>query len=403
MTKALAPNAAAYDTIFETKHHLMKVSETFPYKPAVLREYDTLDKPWYIEYYVWDQAADKLRRKRMVLAQNSAKARRLEAARYIALIDSRLREGWILNPRTPAPKDITTHSLLTEAVAYYLLYTKNTTSARTWRGYTSDFKHLLSFLEEHGLSRIKIKDFSSMSAHRWLDWLTIYKKIANRRRNNLKAVASTMFNFYVERHILGTNPMHGIAKLPTVSQKHRPFAEEDIVRYKAHCLQHDPQLWLFVNFIYYCMIRPGVELRCLKVGDILPKTIQIRGENSKNKTSQHIRIPAALEAMISSYGIRQAPADYYVFSLGGPGPHCVGRNYFYKKNLAVLQALNIQDGAHDLYCWKHTGVIALFKRTQNIELIREQCRHSDIGTTQEYLRDLGLFFDYDGVNDFPAI
>lgn len=403
MTKVLPTNSAAFDTIFETKHHLMKVSERFPYKLAVLREYDTLDKPWYVEYYVWDQAADKLRRKRMVLAQTSAKARRLEAARYIPMIDDRLRDGWILNPRTPAPKDITPHSLLTEAVAYYLLYSKNTNSARTWRGYTSDFKHLLAFLEAHQLTRLKLKDFTRPTAHRWLDWLTIYKKIAARRRNNLKAVAGTMFNFYVDRKILDTNPMLGIGKLPTVSQKHRPFAEEDIVRYKAHCLQHDPQLWLFVNFIYYCMIRPGVELRCLKVGDILAKTIQIRGENSKNKTSQHVRIPAALEAMISQAGLRKAQPDHYVFSLGGPGAHCVGRNYFYKKNLAVLQALDIQDGAHDLYCWKHTGVIALFKATQNIELIREQCRHADIGTTQEYLRDLGLFFDYDGVDEFPAI
>lgn len=403
MTKVLQFNSQAFDTIFETKHNLMKVSERFPYKAAVLREYDSLDKPWYVEYYVWDQAADKLKRKRMVLAQTSKKARRAEADKFIPLLNERLADGWILNPRTPAPTEVTEHSLLTEAVAYFLLYSKSTNSDRTWRGYTSDFKHLLAFLEVHQLTRIKLKDFSRASAHRWLDWLTIHKKMANRRRNNLKAVAGTMFNFYVERKLLATNPMHGIGKLPTVSQKHRPFAVEDIARYKAHCLEHDPQLWLFVNFIYYCMIRPGVELRCLRVADIQEKTILIRGVNAKNDKTQHVRIPAALEALIVEYALRQAHPEHYVFSLGGPGPKCVGRNYFYKKNLAVLQALDIQDGAHDLYCWKHTGVIALFKRTQNIELIREQCRHADIGTTQEYLRDLGLFFDYEGVDEFPAI
>jgi len=396
-------NSQAFDIIFESVHNLIQVPESFPYKPARLALSDSLEKPWYVEYYVWDQSADKLRRKRMVLAQATAKARRLEAANIIPEINQRLATGWVMNPKKAAPEEVTAQSKLVEAVEFYLLYCKNTTKTRTYRGYISDFKHLYEFLRVHQLERIRLKDFSEISANRWLDWLIIYKQMANRRRNNLKATASTMFNFYLKRKLVAANPFSQVYKLPTVARKHQPFAEHDIKAFKEHCSEHDPQLWLFVNFIYYCFIRPGVELRCLRVSDISEKTILIRAENSKNKRAQHIRIPQALEHMIVENKLRTYPPNHFVFGLGGPAEKCVGRNYFYKKNLAVLEAIGLDQGPHDLYCWKHTGVIALFKHTQNLELIREQCRHADIGTTQEYLRDLGLFFDYKEVEGFPAI
>jgi integrase len=75
----------------------------------------------------------------------------------------------------------------------------------------------------------------------------------------------------------------------------------------------------------------------------------------------------------------------------------------YNKHRRILKLCEFENKKIDMYSWKHTGVIALFQATQNIELIRQQCRHSDISTTQKYLRDLGLFIDYEQINKFPAI
>jgi integrase len=172
---------------------------------------------------------------------------------------------------------------------------------------------------------------------------------------------------------------------------------------KAAICESDPQLWLFICFIYFIFIRPGEELRRLRVRDIRQKTIVVMGEAAKNSQTEHIMIPAALEAIIVENNLRDLPEDYYIFSKNRrPGTHLLGKNNFYKRHLIFLKSMKF-DQPHDLYGYKHTGVISLFLATQNIELIRKQCRHADIATTEKYLRDLGLFINYDEINKFPAI
>jgi integrase len=46
-----------------------------------------------------------------------------------------------------------------------------------------------------------------------------------------------------------------------------PIHEFDIEIFKQE-LVNDPQLWLAVQFQYYCALRPGRELRLLKIKDI---------------------------------------------------------------------------------------------------------------------------------------
>ncbi|MBD2704777.1 hypothetical protein IC229_29355 [Spirosoma sp. BT702] len=68
----------------------------------------------------------------------------------------------------------------------------------------------------------------------------------------------------------------------------------------------------------------------------------------------------------------------------------------------MLDYLGFPPG-YDLYGWKHTGVIALYMATKDMKLIQQQCGHSTITQTDEYLRDLGLFLDYDILDTFPPL
>jgi hypothetical protein len=49
------------------------------------------------------------------------------------------------------------------------------------------------------------------------------------------------------------------------------------------------------------------------------------------------------------------------------------------------------------------GVIALYKATKDLMLVKEQCGHSDISQTVQYLRDLGVFHYSNEINRFPEI
>lgn len=390
---------------FQDTHKLDVMPEKYPFKPCRIADLGgkDLSKPWYVEYYVWDESAGKLRRKRYMLTDNTAKKRYTHGQQVVQEINATLEAGAVVNKKArKSTTEIQQASTLNSAIAYFLSFSEQTTKKRTYQSYFSDLNHLLNFLEKYNLQNTTLSQFTNQHANKFLDDIIVLKKLSTRRRNNLKGTMSTLFNFYRKRKIIEENPFSDIQKLPSVAGKHVAYTPEKLAKFKAVIMREEPQLWLFITFIYYAFIRPGEELRRLRIRDLRKSTINIAGENAKNNTTQHIQIPEALQAIIEENNLRSYPEDFYVFSHGQPGEKLVGKNYFYNKHKVLLKKMGF-DQKHDLYSWKHTGAIALFQATQNIELIRRQCRHSDIATTQKYLRDLGCFIDYDEINKFPAI
>ncbi len=128
------------------------------------------------------------------------------------------------------------------------------------------------------------------------------------------------------------------------------------------------------------------------------------GATAKDNEGEFIDIPLPLEQLIQAQQIRDFPGHYYVFSAEGqPGAEMVGPKYFYRRHVQVLQRISLIDSGHDMYSWKHTGAVALWNATKDIELIRIQARHSDIKQTIEYLRDLGIrLANDDKIHKFPV-
>jgi len=59
--------------------------------------------------------------------------------------------------------------------------------------------------------------------------------------------------------------MEGITKVKANASQAMYFQTKQIQKLKKAIQERDPELWLAVQFIYYCFIRPG-ELRWLKAG-----------------------------------------------------------------------------------------------------------------------------------------
>lgn len=70
----------------------------------------------------------------------------------------------------------------------------------------------------------------------------------------------------------------------------------------------------------------------------------------------------------------------------------------YTHHIKVLDKAKFTDRDYDLYGWKHTGNIALYLATKDIKLVQAQNRHKDMGTTDKYSRDLGVFLDGDALD-----
>ena len=158
------------------------------------------------------------------------------------------------------------------------------------------------------------------------------------------------------------------------------------------------ELYLFVLFQFYCFIRPA-ELRLLQFGDILldEQKILIRGEISKNKKEQYVRIPAPFLSVLLETLTASHPSN---FIFGGKSPR--GINHFALIHRKLLQSQNFDIKRHKLYSWKHSGAVAAVKAGVHIKQLQVQLRHHSLDQVNDYLRQLGVE-DLTDLDKFPAI
>jgi integrase len=185
-----------------------------------------------------------------------------------------------------------------------------------------------------------------------------------------------------------------------------PINEMDIEKFKEQISKKDPQLWLASQFIFYCFIRPGTELRLMKIRwiDFSRKIITIPGEFSKNGKVQPIVVPGHfMKLLIEEYYLNKYDLDFYVFSLyGRPGETPLGKNTLRNRFNSHRDNLGLSKD-YKFYSWKHTGARAASDAGIPVKDIQMQMRHHSLDVTDKYLRKLKGFESEALKNRFPTI
>lgn len=163
----------------------------------------------------------------------------------------------------------------------------------------------------------------------------------------------------------------------------------------------DPQLYLHCLFIYYLAIRPRKELVHVRVDDIFhsERKLAVRGEFAKTDESLFVHIPPKFYPYLEP--LKDLPPTSYIFPAFRDKYRPAGRNTYGRRFREVLDQFGF-DKNYQLYSWKHTGCVAVYKATKNILALRDHCRHRDVSTTQKYLRQLGLDDYEDFYEQFPS-
>lgn len=190
-----------------------------------------------------------------------------------------------------------------------------------------------------------------------------------------------------------------LSTIKSIQTPARYFLPGHVKLIKDYLQEKDPELWLFIQFIFYCFIRPG-ELRRLKYSDLLleEKKILIRSEISKNRKMQYVAIPEAFMTTMHKLGNQRPGAYIFPGRSGKP----VSRNNMWTRHNNMLRELGF---SHEfkLYSWKHTGAVMAVKAGIGVKELQMQLRHHSLDQVNEYLRQMGVW-DMDKLrNNFPEI
>ena len=168
--------------------------------------------------------------------------------------------------------------------------------------------------------------------------------------------------------------------------------------------KHDRQLYLACLTEYCTFVRPGKELRLMKVGDIdfTKGTITVRAENAKNGKKRTLTMPDQLLAEYKAQRIHFADKKLYVFGARKKPdvkPCSVNMlGYRFRK----YRNRNKLSSGYKLYSFKHSGASVLHKSgVVSMREMMDHLGHSNMASSQHYIRSIGAEINQEIKTQFP--
>lgn len=388
------------------------------YKARLVHHNRSLTKKWLIVFYAWDIGLERLVRKRYGKKELNSivdiNERTREADRMVREINHALKEGAYLETSERKTEvsayDFHGYTLL-NAITYVHNFARDIERRKynTLRQYRYLINLVTRFLKQEDLGNgFPLRKLNRAFVNKFTEFMKD-QELSNKTHNG----AVTMLHGAVEklrklddRLFPDKNPVV-FNNLKTVSRVHAAYTEKQLKEFSEAIAPRDPQLLLFIRFIYFTLARPYEEVRSIRVGHISleHRRVLIDGGSAKTGLENYVGISKAFEKTIRDSNILDCPDDHFVFGRDGtPGPKRVGRNFFYKRFRSYMDDLGFKklNDRYTMYSFKHSGAIGLYLESKDIELLRKQCRHTTIAQTSRYLTELGLFTDFSGLDGWKG-
>jgi site-specific recombinase XerC len=354
-------------------------------------------KEWYVGFYCVDPVDGKKKLKRYMLNRiPSVSDRRLRATELIAILTKRLYEGW-----NPWVEDLTERkqTKFDEICDMYNIFLrklveKNIMKQKTYYDYQSRMKMLLEYNNSRAKPILLIYQFDAAYLSDFLDYLLLDRDVSARTRNNYRTWLSAFSSWLMEKKYIDANPAESIRVMAEQDKFRSALSAEELKKLRDFLKEVNKDFLLACMMEYYTFIRPD-ELTHIKIGDIsiTDQKVFVSSTISKNRRDGMVGLNDSLLKLMIDLGVFEKPSHYYLFGKEfkpseEKADSRIFRDYFFKIRALLRWPMNYQ-----FYSLKDSGIRDL-ANAEGIVIARDQARHTDISTTNKYLkRDALLVHD----------
>jgi integrase len=347
-------------------------------------------REWYVIFYAFDPAQNKMRRKRIKLNHiKKISDRRKYADGMLKRLIEKLEHGW--NPWIEEENE-KAFRLFKDVLAQYRayldkMYSDNFYRKHTYRSYMSQLRSIERWNEEKKSPITYIYQFNTTFVRDFLEHVFIERNNSVQTRNNYLHYIRTFSSYLLQHQYIKVNPTDGITSISRRQiKKERVIIEEaDLIRLHKYLEENNRYFLLACYVLHYCFIRPKeMGMIQLKHISLENRTILIPDTVSKNRKSAVVTLPEKVIRLMRDLNIFNHPDTYYLFSdKFMPGKDLCNekqfRNYWTRH---VRKVLKFPD-SYKFYSLKDTGITSMLRKYDTIT-VRDQARHANILMTDKY-------------------
>lgn len=346
-------------------------------------------KNWYVDFTCFDPADGKMRRKKYML-DSIAKIsdRKKRAAEIIANATSRLRSGW--NPWIEASTE-RQYAKFSEVTSLYVSYIEKLTSNNTLKKKTAyDYQSRMNMLLEYNSTRSNpityIYQFDQCYISDFLDYILLDRDSTARTRNNYRTWLSAFCTWLQEKKYIDHNPTERIKALVEGEKRRSALTAPDLTRLKEYLGETNRHFLLACMMEYYTFIRPD-ELSNVRLSDINIKEqkVFISSTISKNRRDGMVGLNDTVIKMMIELEVFENPSHFYLFGKQFKPNAIKADSRIFREYFNKVRAFLKWPNSYQFYSLKDTGIRDL-ANSEGIVVARDQARHSDVATTNRYLK-----------------
>ena len=285
------------------------------------------------------------------------------------------------------------------------LLTKKHLQDKTYETYNSKITIFCNWLEKQGLGENDITTIDTVVLDKFWAFIIDEQKLSKLTVEKYWQIIRSFFNYLIDKKVLRISPVGARPKVKRVCDNSaKPINPKDLEAFKNAIRPNDPQLWLAMQFEFYCYIRPGRELRNMKFYwlNLAQGIITIPAEFAKNGKKENVVIPSHfLKTLKEEFMLQLYDAELYVFSKNAkPGRDPLGKNTLRNRFNRFRDDLGLSK-QYKFYSSKHTGAMMASNNNIPIKDIQMQMRHSSLEITDKYLKRMTVL-DSDALkNNYP--
>ncbi len=285
----------------------------------------------------------------------------------------------------------------------YLSAKKQGLKEKTYSTYVSKLRIFCNYLDNKGFENYDVCEINNKIIIEFFTFLIDVRKLDKLSIEKYMQIIRSYFNFLKKKNQITLNPVFDIVKPPkTKDMAARPINNFDLKILLNSILESDPQLYLACMFQYYLALRPGQELRLLKIKDIdlYNNTVVVCDETSKT-TRRTVDMSEDLVELCHQFYIQTYNRDFFVFGKDRiPGPIQLGKNTLRNRFNRFRDKLNLPD-TYKFYSMKHTGGGKLLESGRTLEELRAHFGHTSILSTDYYVKKHFGNRNKNIINNFP--
>ncbi len=346
-------------------------------------------KNWYVDFTCFDPADGKMRRKKYMLDSISKiSERKKRGAEIIANATSRLRSGW--NPWIEASTE-RQYAKFSEVTSLYIRYIEKLTSNNTLKKKTAyDYQSRMNMLLEYNSTRSNpityIYQFDQCYISDFLDYILLDRDSTARTRNNYRTWLSAFCTWLQEKKYIDHNPTERIKALVEGEKRRSALTAPDLTRLKEYLGETNRHFLLACMMEYYTFIRPD-ELSNVRLSDINIKEqkVFISSTISKNRRDGMVGLNDTVIKMMIELEVFENPSHFYLFGKQFKPNAIKADSRIFREYFNKVRAFLKWPNNYQFYSLKDTGIRDL-ANSEGIVVARDQARHSDVATTNRYLK-----------------